>query len=138
MFIYRGGQKVQKGLYWRAGKNSKVVLAEDGTLPGKESALYCRLPHSCLPVLFLLLAIGVSMVLPLKTDFAIIVFLVALILALYLAGSFFSFLFGKILGRSAAFGYRPTTSYMAGGEDRKKNRHSRGFKQETTAREVER
>jgi hypothetical protein len=119
MFLCKGGQAVKKGTYWGTGKSEKVVLKDNGTLPGTGQEVYFKLPESYLLILPILLTLGLPMVIPFRTEFMIIALVVATILALYVAESVFSVLVKKILGKTATFGYAPTTSYLAGKKTKK-------------------
>ena len=119
MFLCKGGQPVQRGAYWSIGKRGKIVLKDNGTLPGTGQDVYFKLPESYLLILPILLTLGLPMVIPFRTEFMIIALVVATILALYAAESVCSVLIKKILGKTATFGYAPTTSYMAGKKTKK-------------------
>jgi len=119
MLVCKGGQEVKKGTYWGAGTTGKIVLQDSGFLPGTERDVYFKLPESYILVLPILLALGLPMVIPVRTEFMIIALAVATILALYVAESVISVLIKKILGKTATFGYAPTTSYLAGNKMKK-------------------
>jgi len=121
MLICKGGQEVKKGSYWGAGTTGKIVLEDNGFLPGTERNMYFKLPESYILILPILLALGLPMIIPVRTEFVVIALVVATILAFYVAGIGFSVLIQKILGKTATFGYAPTTSYLAG-KKMKKNR----------------
>jgi len=123
MFVYKGGQQVKKGLYIQVGKFEKIALREGGALPGSPGKAYFRFSETCLLVLLPAIAIAIPMVLPLQTGYMVAIFSVALALSLCVAGYACWMLIGKILGRSATFGYRPTTSYLAG--NKRKNKRGR-------------
>ncbi|HTZ17362.1 MAG TPA: hypothetical protein VMB78_02880 [Dissulfurispiraceae bacterium] len=129
MFIYKGGQTVKKGLYLQAGKCRKMLLREGGVLPGTEGTAYFRFSESCLLVILLSLAVVIPLVLPLRTEFVMIIFLFALVIALYVAGFACSMIIKKVLGRSATFGYRPATAYMVGNKPKKKEQKGRSTEQ---------
>jgi|APFre7841882630_1041343.scaffolds.fasta_scaffold45815_2 hypothetical protein len=64
MFLFRGGQAVEKGTYWEPDAGKKIVLTDDGSLPGDKSRGYFKLPESYLLVPVLLLGLGLSMAFP--------------------------------------------------------------------------
>ncbi|HTZ17361.1 MAG TPA: hypothetical protein VMB78_02875 [Dissulfurispiraceae bacterium] len=119
MFLYKGGNTVKKGTYWDSEKNEKIVLTEDGLLPGTGKDLYFRLPESYLLVPLFLLGLGLSMAFPYGVGFILFISLIALMGAIY-AASFASIrIFREMLGRNATFGYAPTTAYMTGKKTKK-------------------
>jgi hypothetical protein len=119
MFLCKGGQPVKRGAYWGTGKRGKIVLKDNGILPGTGQEVYFKLPESYLLILPILLTLGLPMVIPFRIEFMIIALVVATILALYVAESVCSVLIKKILGKTATFGYAPTTSYLAGKKTKK-------------------
>jgi hypothetical protein len=114
MFLCKGGQAVKKGTYWAAGTTGRIVLEDDGYLPGTGREVYFKLPESYILILPILLALGIPMVIPVRTEYMIIALVVASVLALYAAESVCSVLIKKILGKTATFGYSPTTAYLSG------------------------
>jgi hypothetical protein len=124
MFLCKGGQAVKKGTYWGTGKSGKVVLKDDGIMPGTQQEVFFKLPESYLLILPILLILGLPMVIPFRAEFMIIALVVATILALYVAELGFSVLIKRILGKTATFGYAPTTSYLAGKKTKKTRKES--------------
>jgi hypothetical protein len=124
MYLFKGGQAVKKGTYWGAGTTGKIVLKDNEYLPGTEREVYFKLPESYILILPMLLALGLPMVIPVRTGFMMIALVVATILAFYMAGIGFSVLIKKILGKTATFGYAPTTSYLAGNKMKKTRKES--------------
>jgi hypothetical protein len=114
MFLYKGGQDVGKGTYWEPDKGIKIVLKDDGLLPGNRKETYFKLPESYLLIPAILLGLGLSMAFPYGLGLAVFFGLIVMTGALYTAGSACFKLLKEMLGRNAAFGYAPTTSYMAG------------------------
>lgn len=114
MFLYKGGQAVEKGMYWEPNKGVKIVLKEDGFLPANRKETYFKLPESYLLIPLILLGLAMSMALPYGLGLAVFFCLLAITGALYAAGSASFKLLKEMLGRTATFGYAPTTSYMAG------------------------
>jgi hypothetical protein len=120
MFIYRGGQTVQKGMYWEPDKGTKIVVNDSGLLPGDRNETYFRFPESYLLVPILLLGLGLSMALPYGAGFLLFFVLLAVGGACYVAGSSCVRIMKEMLGRNAVFGYAPTTAYMTGAKTKKK------------------
>lgn len=114
MFLYKGGQAVEKGMYWEPNKGVKIVLKEDGFLPANRKETYFKLPESYLLIPLILLGLAMSMAFPYGLGLAVFFCLLAITGALYAAGSASFKLLKEMLGRTATFGYAPTTSYMAG------------------------
>ncbi len=63
MFLFRGGQAVEKGTYW-FDKGKKVMLKKNGFLPGNKGEWYFKLPESYLLIPMSLLALVLSMAFP--------------------------------------------------------------------------
>jgi hypothetical protein len=120
MFIYRGGQTVAKGTYWEPDKGTKIVVDESGLLPGDRSETYFRFPESYLLIPILLVGLALSMALPYGAGFLLFFVLLALAGAGYAAGSACVRIMKEMLGRTAVFGYSPTTAYMTGAKTKKK------------------
>ncbi len=121
MFLYKGGHTVKKGTYWESEKNEKIVLKEDSTLPGTDKDFYFRLPESYFLIPLFLLGLALSMAFPYGVGFVLFICLIALMGALYAAGFASIRLLKEMVGKSATFGYAPTTAYMTG-KKTKKNR----------------
>ncbi len=81
-------------------------------------------------VLFLF-ALALSVVFPYGLGIVIFVWLIALVGALCGAGLMCFTLVKNMLGRSATFGYAPTTAYMAGKKVRKRRKGEESASQET-------
>ena len=84
MFLFRGGQAVAKGTYWEPEAGKKIVLKNEGFLPGDKSRGYFKLPVSYLLAPVLLLGLGLSMAFPYGIGVAIF----ALLYLLYRTLSF--------------------------------------------------
>ena len=119
MFIYKGGHAVRKGTYWDPETKHKIILDEDGVLPGTSKETYFRFPESYLLIPLFVLGLGLSMAFPYGVGFAAFIVLIALGGALYAAGSASIKLFKEMFGRTATFGYSPTTAYMTGKKTKK-------------------
>jgi hypothetical protein len=119
MKIYRGGQTVQKGTYWEPNRAARIVVKGADVLPGDRSETYFRLPQSYLLIPLLLVGLALSTAFPYGMGFMLFISLVALGGACYVAGSASLRIMKEMLGRTAVFGYAPTTAYMTG--TKKKN-----------------
>ncbi len=119
MFLYKGGHSVKKGTYWESEKNEKIVLKESGFLPGGDKDLYFRLPESYFLIPLFLLGLALSMAFPYGVGFVAFLGLIALTGAIYAAGFASIKLFKEMLGKTATFGYVPTTAYMTGKKTKK-------------------
>ncbi|MGO9612389.1 MAG: hypothetical protein ACLPX5_05090 [Dissulfurispiraceae bacterium] len=122
MFIYRGTQGVGRGTYWEPDTGKKIVLTDNGFLPGDRNEWYFKLPDSYFLIPIFLLGLGLSMAFPYGLGVLVFFCLVALAGAFYAAGSASVRLLREMLGRNATFGYAPTASYMAGKKMKKRNK----------------
>lgn len=120
MFIYKGGQAVQRGTYWDSENNSRVVLHDDGdSLPGVKGDVYFKLPESYLLIPVLLLGLALSTAFPYGIGFLSFVGIIVMGGALYAAGSSSYRLMKEMFGKTATFSYAPGTSYLAGKKTQK-------------------
>jgi hypothetical protein len=119
MFLYKGGHTVKKGTYWESEKNEKIVLKESGFLPGGDKDIYFRLPESYLLIPLFLLGLALSMAFPYGVGFVAFLCIIALTGAIYAAGFASIKIFKEMIGRTATFGYAPTTAYMTGKKTKK-------------------
>ena len=85
MFLFKGGHKVAKGMYWDL-EHDKVILKEDGYLPGTDKETYFRLPESYLLIIVLLLGLALSMAFPYGMGVVVFFCLIALTSAIYAGG----------------------------------------------------
>ncbi|HMK60386.1 MAG TPA: hypothetical protein VK452_04475 [Dissulfurispiraceae bacterium] len=119
MFIYKGGRQVTKGTYWDPETRVKVVLKDSGLLPGTGRDTYFKLPESYLLIPLFLIGLGLSMAFPYGVGFVSFIVLIALSGAIYAAGAASIRLFREMFGKTATFGYTPTTAYMTGTKTKK-------------------
>ena len=82
MFLVKGGHKVKRGTYWDL-EHDKIILNEDGYLPGTDKDRYFKLPESYLLIIMLLLGLALSMALPYGMDAIVFFCLIALSAAIY-------------------------------------------------------
>lgn len=101
---HRGGATVGKGTYWNFDNGERIDVTGEQVLPGGTAAVYYRMPAGGIfiagPILGLMYAaflpfIGIAMV--------------AKLLVQKMAGSL-----AESARSSAAFGWRPSESYLAG------------------------
>lgn len=119
MFIYKGGQTVKGGTYWDPEKHGKIVLTDGANLPGGGKDTYFKLPESLLLIPMLLLGLALSLAMPYGIGFVAFIAIIALMGALYAAGSGTYKLMKEMFGKTATFGYAPGTSYLAGKKTKK-------------------
>jgi hypothetical protein len=119
MFLYKGGHSVKRGTYWDPETREKVILKEDGMLPGTSKETYFKLPESYLLIPLFMLGLGLSMAFPYGVGFVAFIVLMAMSGALYAAGFASIKIFKEMFGKTAVFGYAPTTAYMAGKKTKK-------------------
>ncbi len=120
MFLYKGGQMVKKGTYWDPDTGKKIVLKDEGMLPGNAKESFFRFPESYYLIPAILIGIALSAAFPYGVGLVIFFCLIALGGALYYAGNSCYKLLKEMLGRGATFGYAPTTSYLAGKKTKKR------------------
>jgi len=94
MFLFKGGHKVKRGTYWDLEHN-KIILKEDGWLPGTDRETYFRLPESYLLIIVFLLGLALSMALPYGMGVVVFFCLIALTSAIYAGGRTLINLFRK-------------------------------------------
>lgn len=134
MFLYKGGQSVGKGKYWEPNTGKKVILTENGFLPGNRKETYFKFPESYFLIPVLLLGLALSAAFPYGVGLVVFFCLIALSGALYAAGSASFRLLKEMLGKTATFGYAPTTSYMAGKKMKKERKEESTEEEEKGSR----
>jgi hypothetical protein len=129
MYIYRGGQIVEEGIYLESDKHGKVVLKASGFLPGTDKEVYFKLPESYLLVPVLLLGLALSMAIPYGVG--VVIFAVMFILHNILF-SFVSTCEELLRGSLAhiTMGYKPNMSFFSGNSKKLKKRKGRDTKKE--------
>ena len=113
MYIFRGGQLVEEGIYWESEKNERVVLKADGFLPGTDKKVYFKLPDIYLLAPVLLFGLVLSMIFPYGIGLAIFALLYLLHNILFSCVSVFEELFGGILAHITV-AYKPHLSFFSG------------------------
>ncbi|GAB4490011.1 MAG: hypothetical protein OHK006_22300 [Thermodesulfovibrionales bacterium] len=118
---HRGGARVGKGTYWNFDNGERIDVETEMVLPGGAAAVYYRMPAGGIfiagPILGLLYAaflpfIGIAMA--------------AKLLMQKMAGSL-----SESARSSAAFGWRPSESYLAGKRKSKKEAEKKDKPSET-------
>jgi hypothetical protein len=129
MYIYRGGQIVEEGIYVESGKHGKVVLKASGFLPGTDKEVYFKLPESYLLIPLLLLGLALSMFFPYGAG---VVIFAAMFVLHNILFSFVSACEELVKGLFAhlTVGYRPNMSFFSGNSKKLKNRKGRDTKKE--------
>ncbi len=104
MLRYTAGSRVGEGTYWNFSTGERIDISNEGVLPGGKNTVYFRLPASGIiilgPIIGLLYAaflpfIGIAMLVKVASQKAA------------------SMMFGSAKS-GAAFGWRPSESYLAG------------------------
>lgn len=113
MFFARGGQMVEKGIYWEPNTNRKIVLESDGTLPGTRKVWYYKLPECYLLIPGFALALGLSMAFPYGAGLV----LFAALCVVYKVMMSLTFVAERLLKELAVtllFGYKPNLAFFTG------------------------
>jgi lipopolysaccharide export LptBFGC system permease protein LptF len=121
MFIFRCGQIVQKGTYWEPNKGRRVLLKDEGFLPGESKEWYYKLPESYLLIPMFLLALALSMALPYGVGAAIFLIVYALYRILFSICNKCERLLVDALS-SIWFSYKPNVSFFSGRSKKWKRR----------------
>jgi hypothetical protein len=124
MYIFRGGQLVEEGIYWESEKNERVVMKASGFLPGVDNKVYLKLPDSYLLVPVLLLGLALSMIFPYGIGLAIFAFICLLHNILFSFVTACEDLFEGILAHITV-AYKPHLSYFSGSSKKLKRRKKR-------------
>ncbi|HTZ17364.1 MAG TPA: hypothetical protein VMB78_02890 [Dissulfurispiraceae bacterium] len=121
MYIYRGGQLVDEGVYLESARRGKVTLRAGGFLPGTDNDVYFKIPESYLLVPVLLLGLVLSMALPYGIGIAIFA---ASFIIHNLVLSFISFC-GEVFRELTTYfvsAYKPNACFFSGNSKRLKKR----------------
>lgn len=113
MFFFRGGQLVKKGTYWEPEKNIKIVLKEEGLLPGQEKIVYFKLPECYLLVPVLLFGLFLSMTIPYGIGVLLFFVLCGIHKFLFEVLTGIEFLAGRAITYFATV-YRPSRAFFSG------------------------
>jgi len=115
MKIYKGGETVGKGTYWRPADGHQVIVKEFRVLPGEKDSSYVRIPRGWLLLLAPVFGLVYVFFLPLFGIGTILVAWLAAIIGTLVAVSLTGIkICGGIIGRSISFGWTPSSTYLAG------------------------
>lgn len=104
MFRYRGGQKAGKGTYWNIADGNRVDIADEGVLPGDDSAKYTRIP----PGIVILAGPFIGLFYVIAMPFMALGTIAALVGKKIFTGLF------NLLGNLVSFGWRPREAHLTG------------------------
>lgn len=113
MYFFRGDQIVKKGIYWEPERNVKIVLKDDGVLPGYEKLIYFKLPECYLLVPVLLFGLILSMTIPYGIGVLLFFLLCGVHKFLFSALTEFEVLAGKVIAYFSTV-YRPNKAFFSG------------------------
>jgi hypothetical protein len=104
MFRYKGGQKVGKGTFWNVANGNRVDIADEGVLPGDDSAEYRRFP----PGIVLLAGPVIGLFYVIAMPFIAVGTIITLVGKKMFTGLF------NLLGNLISFGWRPSEAHLTG------------------------
>jgi hypothetical protein len=113
VYIYRGGQLVEEGIYWEPEKNERIMMKAGGFLPGTDDKAYFRVPECYVLIPVLLFGLVLSIVLPYGLGLAVFVCLYLIHNVLFSASSVFEELFREV-GAHISVAYKPYLSFFSG------------------------
>ncbi len=121
MYIYSGGQFVEKGIYLESERRGRVVLRADGFLPGTDKEIYFRLPECYLLIPVFLFGLILSMALPYGIGVALFA---AMFIMHNMIMAFVSVCEDAFSGLAAYLtaAYRPNASFFSGNPGKVKRR----------------
>jgi hypothetical protein len=130
MYLFSGGQTVEKGTYWETDRGIKIVLQDNGYLPGDSRKRYFKLPESYLLIPVLLMGLALSIALPYGLGLAILAVMYILHKILFSFMSECETLFGELFAHLSVR-YRPTMAFFSGSWRKRKycNREKDGKKE---------
>ena len=94
MLFFKGGHQANRGTYWDL-EHDKIILNEDGYLPGTDKDIYFRFPESYLLIFVFLLGLALSIALPYGAGTVIFFCTIGLTTMIYRGGCAFFRLFRK-------------------------------------------
>lgn len=119
MFLFKGGQMVEKGTYWEPNTREKIILDCDGFLPVNKEKVYYKIPDSYVLIPILLCGFALSVAFPYGIGVAIFGLLCVTHMALYSLSSKLQKLLGKLIANMLVE-YRPQIAFFLGSERRRK------------------
>lgn len=126
MFLYRGGQTVEKGTYWEPNTGKKVVLEKKGFLPAGKFWYY-KLPESYLLIPISLFGLILSMAFP----YGVGMVLFGIMLVLYRLLYSLTTTCEKFIGNAVScffVRYRPNVSFFSGRPKKQADRKTKDRK----------
>lgn len=124
MYIYRGGQLAEAGIYLESVCNGKIVLKACGFLPGTDKDIYFKLPECYLLIPALIFGLILSIVFPYGVGAALFVLLFMLHNMIFSLVADCEKLMGCLLAH-VSMSFRPGVSYFSGKSGKIRNRKKR-------------
>ncbi len=121
MYFFRGGQIVKKGTYWEPERNVRIVLKDDGVLPGQEKLIYFKLPECYLLIPVLLFGLILSMTIPYGIGVLLFFVLCGVHKFLFSALTEIEVFAGKVVAYFSTV-YRPNKAFFWGTSKKLKSR----------------
>jgi len=122
MYIYRGGQLVEEGVYLDAGNHGRVVLKASGFLPGSGKDFFFKVPESYLLIPVFCLGLFLSMALPYGIGIVLFGALFLIHNSFYSLLSFCEQTLKELLPHIGP-AYKPGSSFFSGRAKKIKSRH---------------
>jgi hypothetical protein len=115
MRIYKGGETVGKGTYWRPVDGHQIIVKDVRVLPGDPDSSYLRIPRGWLLILAPVFGLVYVLFLPLFGIGTILVAWLAALIGTLTAISLTGIkICSGIIGRSISFGWTPSSTYLSG------------------------
>lgn len=121
MFLFTGGQVVEKGTYWEPDEGVKVMLENSGFLPGGRKKKYFKLPESYLLIPILLFGLTLSMAFPYGVGVVLFGVMYISYMILYSVSDKCQKVLCTLIA-NIVFEYKPNLSFFLGRAKRKKSR----------------
>jgi hypothetical protein len=118
--LNNGGHTVQAGTYWNMANGSRVMMEQEGVLPGDANTRYIKAPTAVM----LMAAPVIGLV------FAVFLPFIGIAMSVKLIGQKLAQGVASAAAGSVSFGWRPIEAYLAG---RKKQKEARAKKEEKEA-----
>ena len=117
MIRHKGGQKVEKGVYWNVSNGKRVDIDEaEGLLPDNENSTYIKLSSGLMLVLGPFLGLAFVIALPFMAIGTVAVLLIGKASGALL----------DLASKIVYFEWRPTEAYLAGKRKREKKKAQKG------------
>lgn len=126
MFLFKGGQTVEKGTYWEPNAGKKVVLEKKGFLPAGK-IWYYKLPESYLLIPLSLYGLILSMAFP----YGVGLVLFGIMFILYRLLFSLTTICEKFLGNAVSYlfiRYKPNVSFFSGRPKKQAGRNAKDKK----------